>query len=380
MKDVSALVARLYEGHPYPPPSTDLAASVGRGEFQVADPSLWWPMVWPEGRPQQLKILSAGCGSQQAAWFAYTNPNAQVIGIDLSEASLAHERYLQDKHGLANLQLFKGDLRNVAEIGRDFDLVVCTGVLHHMADPDEGMRALADVMASNGALACMVYGAARRTGVYMMQDIFRRLGIGPDAEGIAFVRRTLSKLPPWHPVQFYMSAAAELRHDAALVDTFLHPQDRAYTAPQVLSLVEDNGLSFQGWFDNALYYPEGVSWLPPDVSERFAGLPVRDQWAAVEMINPINPQHFFFARKGAAPSISFTSDAARLVPHPHPGVRMLAPGQFTRGHVQFSLSTADTTLLRGVNGVRSIAELGGEPARAVFERLWKQGHVMMATR
>ncbi|WP_395646161.1 class I SAM-dependent methyltransferase [Terricaulis sp.] len=380
MEDVSALVARLYEGHPYPPPSTDLATSIGRGEFQVGDPSLWWPMVWPEGRPKSLKILSAGCGSQQAAWFAFTNPDAQVFGIDLSEASLAHERYLQDKHALTNLHLFKGDLRNVAEIGRDFDMVVCTGVLHHMADPDEGMRALVRVMADGAALACMVYGTTRRAGVYMMQDLFRRLGVAPDADGIALVRRTLAKLPNWHPVHFYTTTAPELRHDAALVDTFLHPQDRAYSVPQVLALTEDNGLSFQGWFDNAFYYPDATTWLTHEMRERLAALPDRDQWAAMEMISPANPTHFFFARKGPAHPISFLDDPARLIPRRHPGIRALAPGQFSRGPAQFSLSTADTMIFRAVDDVKSIADLGGEPVRALFERLWKQGHVMMAKR
>lgn len=378
MEDVSALVARLYEGHPYPPPSTDLAASVGRGEFQVADPSLWGPMLWPEGRPaRKLKVLSAGCGSQQAAWFAFTNRDAEVVGIDLSEASLAHERYLQEKHTLTNLRLFKGDLRNVAELGAGFDMVICTGVLHHMADPDEGMRALADVMADGGVFAGMVYGASRRTGVYMMQDVFRRLGVTPDAEGIAFVRRTLAKLPTWHPVQFYISAAPELRDDAAIVDTFLHPQDRAYTVPQVLALVEDNGLGFQGWFDNGLYYPQGANWLEPELAERVAALPERDQWAAVEMLSPTNPQHYFFARKGAAHAISFDADPALLIPHRHPGVGATAPAQFARGPARFALSSTDAALFSAVDGKRSLADLG-EDSRALFERLWKQGHVMMA--
>lgn len=381
MEDVSALVARLYEGHPYPPPSTDLAASVGRGEFQVSDPSLWWPMLWPE-RPQQrkLKILSAGCGSQQAAWFAFTNRDAEVFGVDLSEASLAHERFLQDKHALTNLHLLKGDLRNAAEIGRDFDMVVCSGVLHHMADPDEGMRALADVMTDGAVFAGMVYGATRRAGVYMMQDVFRRLGVEPDAEGVAFVRRTLTKLPLWHPVHFYISAATELRDDAALVDTFLHPQDRAYTVPQVLALVEENGLSFQGWFDNGLYYPEGANWLEPELAARVAALPERDQWAAIEMLSPANPQHYFFARKGAAHPVSFSEDPSRLVPTRHPGVGAVGPAHYTRGPARFALGPADAAMFNAIDGKKSLADLGGDPARTLFERLWKQGHVMIAKR
>ncbi|MGD9979400.1 MAG: class I SAM-dependent methyltransferase [Hyphomonadaceae bacterium] len=389
MEDVSTLVARLYEGHPYPPPTHDLEEAIVQGGYQVGDPGLWTPMLWPEGRPRErLKILIAGCGSTQGAWFAHTNRDSEVFGVDLSEASLAHERYLQDKHGLTNLHLFKGDLREIANIGDGFDLVVCTGVLHHMADSDEGMRALAGVMAPHAALACMVYAQTRRTGVYMLQDAFRRLGVKPDAEGVAFVRHTIAALPRWHFAQFYIEAAPELAHDAALVDTFLHPQDRAYTVPQTLALVEDNGLHFQGWFDNAVYYPEASSWLTPKLTERVAALPDREQWAAMEMISPGNYTHYFFARKSAPPEISFTSgDWASLVAHIHPGVRRLAPNQFRRGETQVTLSPQDAILFNLCDGARSIGELSRSPAaqrgpqadaRALFERLWKQGHVMIS--
>ncbi|MGD9968319.1 MAG: class I SAM-dependent methyltransferase [Hyphomonadaceae bacterium] len=389
MEDVSTLVARLYEGHPYPPPTHDLDEAIRGGGFQVGDPALWAPMLWPEGRPRdRLKILVAGCGSTQAAWFAHTNRDSEVFGVDLSQASLAHARYLQDKHGLANLHLFKGDLRDIAGVGEDFDVVICTGVLHHMADPGEGMRALARVMAPHAALACMVYAQTRRTGVYMLQDAFRRLGVTPDADGVAFVRRTLAALPAWHFAHFYIQAAPELEHDAALVDTFLHPQDRAYTVPQLLALVEDNGLHFQGWFENAVYYPQACTWLTPELAARVSALAEPEQWAAMEMISPGNYTHYFFARKSTPSPISFADgDWPNLVAHIHPGVRRLAPDQFRRGAAHFTLAPQDAVLFNLCDGARAIGELARSPAaqrgpqadpRALFERLWKQGHVMIS--
>lgn len=385
MEDVSSLVARQYEQHPYPEPARDLAESLAQGGYQVGDPSLWAPMLWPEGRPRDaLKILVAGCGTHQAAWLAFTNRGSDVFGVDLSEASLAHQRYLQDRHALTNLRLFKGDLREAADIGRDFDLVVCTGVLHHMADPDEGMRALAGVMAPHGALVAMVYAAMRRTGVYMMQDVFRRLGVRTDSEGIAFVRRTLAELPPWHFAHFYINGVQELQHDTALVDTFLHPQERAYTVPQVLALAEDNGLHFQGWFENALYFPEGSPSLPAEMAERLAALTARDQWAAMEMLSQWAYWHFFFARKSPPPEITFAGDAwRRYRPQHNPGVRRAGPNQFTRLGQPIDMSGDETALFASIDGARTLGELAAG-ARcdvcALVERLWKQGHVMVSTR
>ncbi len=378
MQDVSSLVARQYEDYPYPPPSYDLAHDIAQGGYQVGDPTLWEPMLWPRGRPRdRLHILVAGCGTTQAAWFAFTNRNCEVVGVDLSEESLAHTRFLQEKHALANLRLFKGDLLNVGETGGAFDLVICTGVLHHMADPDAGMRALAGVMTPEAALACMLYGATRRTGVYMLQDVFRRLGVQADREGISFVRRTLAALPPWHFVKQYTDVATELKHDAAIVDTFLHPQDRAYTVPQILSLVEDNGLHFQGWFENSVYYPEGVPWLAPEIADQVAAAAPRDQWAVMEMLSPALSAHYFFARKSEPPALSFEAPDS-LIPHRRPGLWFTGEGQYSRAGRTFVLSPDDSAMFERADGARTVAELGD--TSRLFERLWKQGHVMVTTR
>ncbi|OQW60153.1 MAG: hypothetical protein A4S17_10610 [Proteobacteria bacterium HN_bin10] len=379
MEDVSTIVAKLYEGHPYPPPILDLSKAISQGNYQVGDPTLWAPLLWPEGRPRQkLKILVAGCGTQQAAWFAFTNRDSDVMGVDLSEPSLAHHRYLQEKHALQNLRLFRGDLREVGKIGENFDLIICTGVLHHMADPDEGARALAGVMVNDGVLVGMVYAAFRRTGVYMMQDLFRRLEVKPDASGIAFARQVLASLPPWHFAHFHINASQDVKSDAGFVDTFLHPQDRAYTVPQVLALIEGNGLHFQGWFENALYYPEGSDSIAPELRARLAKIPERDQWASMELLMQWAHWHFFFARKRPTPAISFSGDAWKsYVPHYNPGIRRLAQNQFSRLGQPITLSAHEIAPFSAVDGVKTVGEIGAH-TRQMFERLWKQGHIMVS--
>jgi hypothetical protein len=95
MEDVTRLVARQYEAYAYPPPANDLSECAKRGDFMRGDPSNCAQLLWPEGRScAGLRILVAGCGTMQAAWYAYTNPGSQIVGIDISEASLAHEKFL----------------------------------------------------------------------------------------------------------------------------------------------------------------------------------------------------------------------------------------------------------------------------------------------
>ena len=57
------------------------------------------------------------------------------MAVDISQPSLDHQRYLKTKHGLHNLRLQLLPIEELSTLGRQFDLVVSTGVLHHMADP-----------------------------------------------------------------------------------------------------------------------------------------------------------------------------------------------------------------------------------------------------
>ena len=124
---------------------------------------------------------------------------------------------------------------------------MCGGVLHHLADPGAGLRALSAALKPDGAMFLMLYGRAARAGVYLMQDVFRRLGVRQDAAGVAFVRQALADLPPTHYARHFIANSASFDDDAELVDTYLHPQDRAYSVAEVLDFVRHNGLVFRAW-------------------------------------------------------------------------------------------------------------------------------------
>ena len=134
------VVARQYERWRYPEPIDDLAAWV-ETNWEWFDPGHAHRVLWPDrAYKPNLDILIAGCGTNQAAIFAFTNPGANVVAVDVSQPSLDHERYLKEKYGLANLELHLLPIEELPTLGLDFDLVVSTGVLHHMTDPLRGMR------------------------------------------------------------------------------------------------------------------------------------------------------------------------------------------------------------------------------------------------
>src|SRR5215467_3159286 len=180
-------------------------------------------LIWPAERPRaNLDILVAGCGTSQAARYALREPDARVTAIDISETSLAHTRELKQRYKLENLELHRLAIENVHELGRSFDLIVCTGVLHHLPDPDIGLCALRGVLRPEGAMHLMVYARYGRTGIYMMQEYCRLLGIGEDDLGD--LGATLNALPSEHPISNVLRREKEFHRPEGMADALLHPQ------------------------------------------------------------------------------------------------------------------------------------------------------------
>jgi len=148
---IAAQVANFYERHPYPAPIDDLE-SYGRSWDALrrrAESHLFWPA---EPYRVDRSILVAGCGTTQAAHYAVRWPRSQVIGIDVSAKSIAFTQELKQKYALDNLEVRQLSVERVAALGESFDHIVCTGVLHHLSDPDAALRALRGALAPNGAL------------------------------------------------------------------------------------------------------------------------------------------------------------------------------------------------------------------------------------
>jgi SAM-dependent methyltransferase len=165
------VVARQYHRWVYPTPTYDVEEWTA-DNLDPTDPVHAHRVYWPDREyPPGLDILVAGCGANQAAYFAFINPSAKVVAIDVSQPSLDHLQYLKDKHRLQNLEPHLLPIEELSALGLDFDLAVSVGVLHHLADPAQGMRALAGCLRRDGVASVMLYAKYGRIGVDMLASI-----------------------------------------------------------------------------------------------------------------------------------------------------------------------------------------------------------------
>jgi SAM-dependent methyltransferase len=385
----SDLVAEQYKKWQYPEPIQNLETWLAT-YWDGFDPCHVHRIFWPD-RPfePRMDILSAGCGTNQAPVIAYTNPLAKVTAVDVSQESLDHGKYLKDKYGLKNLELHLLPIEEIASLNQDFDLILCTGVLHHMASPQTGMDALAGVLRPEGVAAIMLYARYGRIGVEIMQSVFRDLGLRQDEESLAIVRAGLDWLLPSHPVRSYMSVATDIYYDAGMVDTFLHGRDVSFTVEDCLDLVEASGLVFQDWFYKTPVSPPTILEPNNEFLAAVAALPERQMWAAMERLRNLNGCHNFIACRPERPTSHYRIDfsaghALDYVPlwRLNAGITvddLERPGwsvTLDPAHMAFALQVdGDRTIRQIAHSVAASA--GSDPAQQegialmVFDQLWR---------
>jgi len=389
-------VQAFYDAHPYPPPVKDLDIYRQRWQDEGrrrADYHLHWP---DRAYREEMTVLVAGCGTSQAAKHALRQPAARVVGVDVSATSVRHTEALKRKHDLSNLEVYQLPVGRVGELERSFDKIVCTGVLHHLPDPDMGLRALREALEPDGALHLMVYAAYGRAGIYMLQEYCRRLGIGHTEEEIQDLATTLMALPHGHPLARLLGESPDFRRQDALADALLNPQDRAYTVPQIWDFIERCGLAFGRWVRQAPYRPQCGELARTPHSSRLAQLPEAEQYAAVELFRGTMVRHSLIVyrddRPGASQPIRFDDGCwQNYVPIRLPMTisvqERLPPGaaavlinqSHTYTDLYLPIDKEEKQLFEAIDGKRTVAgivrntwvrEQHWERARTFFERLW----------
>jgi len=285
-------VTRQYSAHPYPEPGVDLDRRVS-----INDPGTFSTLYWPD-RPRRsgLEILVAGCGTVEAAALARRHPDARVVGIDISPVALDRQRTLAATHGLANLELIELPVERAAELDRTFDFVSVAGVLHHLADPTEGLRALGGVLRKQGVISAAVYGRHARAGLNAVQATLSALDLdGESPAGRQTARQVIAALSPHHPAGQWMARTGEHGAlDAHLVDAFLPAREATFDVPAVLGMVDSAGLAFQGWLQNAPYHPDSLFVPGTPAHGAVEALPMADRWAACARLS-VPLDHWFIA-------------------------------------------------------------------------------------
>ena len=240
--DISRRVQQQYEENPYPrwirlvggvePIALDLYL---RGLFPTA-------AFNPHGK-DDVEVLVAGCGTgRHALWLTQRLQGARVLAVDLSASSLSFAKRKTPAPLSERISYMQGDILKLDTIGRSFDLIDASGVLHHMADPFEGWRTLLKVLRPGGFMHVCLYSEIGRRDVVEARAFIAAHGFTPTPADIRRCRQELLATPMGSVVRFKdFFTTSECR------DLLFHVQERRMTIPQVKSFIDENRLQFIGF-------------------------------------------------------------------------------------------------------------------------------------
>jgi len=386
-------VCEFYSNHPYPPPVENLERDMWQDKnAHRAEYHLLWPHK--EYRPD-LDVLVAGCGTWQAAKYALNHPAAHMVGIDVTPTSIEHTEALKRKYNLTNLKTRQLPVENVSDLDQRFDVIICTGVLHHLADPDVGLRALRSVLKSDGAMYLLVYAPYGRVGVCMLEEYCRTLGIGTSKQELTDLCAVLKGLPQHHPLFAAQGGSREFLDGDLLADALLNPRQRSYSVPQLFDFIERNDLRLGRWYSQAPYLPQCGSIATTPHAKKLATLPEREQYRAMELWRGVMNNHTFVVHRSDVNNdglkVRFDDENyLRYVPIRVPWTRCVqerippgAAGVLLNQAHQFQdlflvINAQEKRMFEAIDGRRSISEIVGKVegsgtsplARVFFEKLW----------
>ena len=241
--EVSRQVRKQYEENPYPrwvhPPGQVSPKSIDqylREQFPLA------PFV-PLEKTDALDVLVAGCGTGQfAIASAQKYLGARVLAIDLSLSSLCYAKRNTPAPLAARIDYAQADILNLASIGRSFDIVDASGVLHHMADPFEAWRILLSLVRSGGFMHLGFYSETGRGDVVAAREFISQHGFGTTPAEIRRCRQELLKTPLASLSRFNdFFTTSECR------DLLFHVQEARIDIPAIKTFIADQGVEFLGF-------------------------------------------------------------------------------------------------------------------------------------
>src|SRR5580704_128118 len=279
--EVSRSVRQQYEENPYPrwvkpalPQRHTLLA--GRQPGQIPD------------------VLIAGCGTGLSAiTFAQQAPDARILAIDLSLASLGYAKRMAGALGFHNIEFAQADITKAAAIGRSFDFIDVSGVLHHLGDPWQGWRALLTLLRPGGVMQVGLYSKLARQNVVAARALIAERGYRPVPQDI---RRCREEILAAEDGSLLKSAStfSDFFTTNECRDLIFHVQEHQMTLPDIKAFLAENGVQFTGF----VLDPAAVQQFTARFPEPEAMLDL-DRWHAFETQAPATfaKMYQFFVRK-----------------------------------------------------------------------------------
>ena len=224
-------------------------------------------------------VLIAGCGTGQHLIHVVGYQNSNILGVDLSLTSLAYARRKIEEKGHKNVEFLQGDILDLKNLKRKFDVIECGGVLHHMKKPLEGLKVLLELLEPHGFLKLGLYSEISRKHLARVRDFIKEKKFSNSIKDIRNCRESIINQNDDELLQkvinnndFYSTSGTR--------DLIFHVQEHRFSIPEISKILNDFNLEFLG-FTNPSFKKKYLESFPQDKKNLSL-----NNWNQFEINNP----------------------------------------------------------------------------------------------
>lgn len=241
-------------------------------------------------------ILDAGCGTGYASLvLAEANPGTQIIGTDISEASIKLARQRLEYHGFNNAEFYVISMEELPKLELQFDYINCDEVLYLLPDPILGLQVMKSVLKPGGIIRANLHSLLNRFQVYQAQEVFKMMGLmehNPEQMEMELVRETMMGLKDQVLIKHNTWQQQPEDEEYFIRMNYLLQEDKGYTIPEMFSALKEAGLDFlsmvqwRQWEVMELFKdPDN---LPVFLGMSFPEMSIEERLHLFELLHPVH--------------------------------------------------------------------------------------------
>ncbi|HEY6816097.1 MAG TPA: methyltransferase domain-containing protein [Croceibacterium sp.] len=240
------VVRRFYNHAPFPgyPPNDSLTWLRTRAERSA------FARLLDASIPGDATIAEVGCGTGQTSLYL-ARADRTVVGLDLSRGALALGASAARRYGVERVSFVECDLARLPLQDDAFDIVYCSGVLHHTPDPAASFASIVKAVRPGGHVIVGLYNRYARIPLRLRRLVARLTGF---------------RWIPFDPVLRDRRAEPE-RREAWLRDQYRHPEEHSHSVAEVRRWFGANGIDYVSTYPSTLIGEEPEDLLAPAEDE-----------------------------------------------------------------------------------------------------------------
>ena len=181
------------------------------------------------------KFIEVGSGTCQLSLALAFGTNNLFVALDPTKMSLKLGRDFAEKNNINNVIFLNSDIFDDVVQDNFFDVVWCSGVLHHTKDSKRGFEIISKWLKDDGLIIIGVYNKIGRLRTNFRQLLYNVLNKSN------FAKKLISILDP-----YLRRNLSEEKRRAWFRDQYEHPLERKHSIDEVINWFEDNNISFLG--------------------------------------------------------------------------------------------------------------------------------------